>query len=117
MVKVSELVSRPHEILDSVTVESFAKDCEVCIVTHVILKTAAGNMQRERLQQVVNNQAFNQSIATEKKMSEAEAKQKNIELYTKLAETEQELDGMGIQKERDALEFTHVNDLVRKLLS
>lgn len=113
MVKVSELVSRPHAILDSVTVESFANDCEVCVITHVILK----GVRKQRLQQVVNNQAFNQSIATEKKISEAEAKQKNIELYAKLVETEQELDGMGIQKERDALEFTHVNDLVRKLLS
>lgn len=84
--KVSQLLKLEHKILGSVTVESFARDCKVCIVTGT---DENGN---ERLRPALKRRK-KQTLA-QLKRELLEQKRENLQAYKRQAESEQEFAGV-----------------------
>ena len=86
----SELLRLEHKILGSVTVESFAKDCKVCIVTGI---DENGN---EKLKQALPRRK-KQTLAQLKRELLGQ-KRENLQAYKQQAGSEQELVGVHVHE-------------------
>lgn len=86
----SELLRLEHKILGSVTVESFAKDCKVCIVTGI---DENGN---EKLKQALPRRK-KQTLAQLKRELLGQ-KRENLQAYKQQAESKQEMVGVHVHE-------------------
>lgn len=88
--KASQLLKLEHSILNSVTVDSFAKDCKVCIVAGI---DENGN---EKLRPALPRRK-KQTLAQLKRELLGQ-KRENLEAYKLQAETEQEFAGVHVHE-------------------
>ncbi len=86
----SQLLKLEHKILNSVTIESFARDCKVCIVTGI---DENGN---ERLRPALKRRK-KQTLAQLKRELLGQ-KRENLQAYKRQAESEQEFAGVHVHE-------------------
>lgn len=91
--KMSQVLAAPHAILNSVTPESFAKDCGLCLVTGVRLvkdsTTESGFGEQEKLMPVLSLVPKGVNKLKQLKAELLKQKKENIEAYAKQVELQE----------------------------
>lgn len=95
--KASQLLRLEHKILGSVTVESFARDCKVCIVTGIKkVKYFDTEGEEEKLKPALPRRK-KQTLAQLKRELLGQ-KRENLQAYKQQAESEQEFAGIHVHE-------------------